>query len=100
MKRGPRSIAADNGHLYICGHDMMQVTRMSLEEQDIKPFLCCSQTLPLGSHLLTHVSQVAPFSGNFQGNQQGHLALVVLHTSSITIHAIRHVTRSVSLPML
>lgn len=32
MKRGPRSIAADNRHLYICGHDVMQVTGMSLQE--------------------------------------------------------------------
>lgn len=34
MKRGPRSIAADNGHLNICRHDVMQVTGMSLEEQE------------------------------------------------------------------
>jgi len=34
VKRGPRSVAADNRHLYICGHDVVQVTGMSLQETD------------------------------------------------------------------
>lgn len=38
MKRGPGSIAADNGHLNICRHDVMQVTGMSLEEQERMQF--------------------------------------------------------------
>lgn len=32
MQRGSRGTAADDGHLYICGHDMMQATGVSLEE--------------------------------------------------------------------
>lgn len=32
MKRGSGSTAADNGHLNVCGHNVMQVTGMSLEE--------------------------------------------------------------------
>ena len=32
VKRGPRSIAADDRHLHICGHDVMQVTGMSLQK--------------------------------------------------------------------
>ena len=32
MKRGPRSVAADDRHLYVGSHDVMQVTGMSLQE--------------------------------------------------------------------
>lgn len=32
MKRGPRCVAADDRHLYVRGHDVMQVTGMPLQE--------------------------------------------------------------------
>lgn len=41
MKRGTRSIAADNRHLYICGHDMMQVTGMPLQETERNIIFMC-----------------------------------------------------------
>lgn len=36
VKRGPRSVAADDRHLYVGSHDVMQVTGMSLLSTD-----CC-----------------------------------------------------------
>lgn len=32
VKRGPRCVAPDDRHLYVCGHDVMQVTGMPLQE--------------------------------------------------------------------
>lgn len=67
MKRGPRSIAADDRHLYVCGHDVMQVTGMSLQKIGWDVTSRClvlamsAQALLLGSQLPLNVGWVAPY---------------------------------------